>query len=114
MQRLPATLTMRAPRRRRAARRISGRMCRLAPRRRRRSEESSEAPSASRRHAEPLVAELRSFVDAVSGQGEAGVTGLQGAEALEVALEITRLIQRDSGKDGLAPGLLSAAAEEGA
>ncbi len=64
--------------------------------------------------AEPLVAELRSFVDAVSGQGEAGVTGLQGAEALEVALEITRLIQRDSGKDGLAPGLLSAAAEEGA
>ena len=48
--------------------------------------------------AEPLVAELRSFVDAVGSKTEPAVTGLQGAAALEVALEITRLIHSESGK----------------
>ena len=42
---------------------------------------------------EPLKLELRAFVESVKEKKEPTVTGQQGAAALEVALEITRLIQ---------------------
>ncbi len=61
---------------------------------------------------EPLVAELKAFVDTVRGQKEPEVTGQQGAAALEVALEITRLIQADSEERGVIPALAAVAAEE--
>jgi predicted dehydrogenase len=50
---------------------------------------------------EPLVAELGAFIETVRGQKEPAVTGQQGAAALEVALEITRLIQAESDSRGL-------------
>lgn len=62
--------------------------------------------------AEPLMAELSAFVDAVRGQKEPTVTGQQGAAALEVALEITRLINADAVKYGIGKGLVAAAASE--
>jgi len=61
---------------------------------------------------EPLVAELGAFIDTVRGQKEPAVTGQQGAAALEVALEITRLIQADSDRRGVGPGLAAAETEE--
>ena len=61
---------------------------------------------------EPLVAELGAFIDTVRGQEEPAVTGQQGAAALEVALEITRLIQSDSDWRGVGPGLAAAETEE--
>lgn len=51
--------------------------------------------------AEPLMAELTAFVDAVREQKEPTVTGRQGAAALEVALEITRRIHADAKKYGI-------------
>lgn len=42
---------------------------------------------------EPLKLELQAFIDAVQERREPTVTGQQGAAALEVALEITHLIQ---------------------
>ncbi|NNM30778.1 MAG: gfo/Idh/MocA family oxidoreductase, partial [Akkermansiaceae bacterium] len=41
---------------------------------------------------EPLKLELQAFVEAVTGRSAPAVTAQQGAAALEVALEITRLI----------------------
>ncbi len=61
--------------------------------------------------AEPLVAELRSFVDAAGGPNEPAVTGVQGAAALEVALEITGLIQAYPDAPGLDPRLSAAVAD---
>ncbi len=61
--------------------------------------------------AEPLLAELNSFVEAVRGQREPTVTGQQGAAALEVALEITRLIHRDAERYGIGKPLAEAVAE---
>ena len=58
------------------------------------------------------MAELNAFVEAVRGHKEPTVTGQQGAAALEVALQITRLIHADSEKYGIAQGLVAAAAEK--
>lgn len=62
--------------------------------------------------AEPLMAELTAFVEAVREQEEPTVTGQQGAAALEVALEITRRIHTDSEKYGIGRMAEAAAAEE--
>jgi predicted dehydrogenase len=62
--------------------------------------------------AEPLMAELTAFVEAVREQEEPTVTGQQGAAALEVALEITRRIHTDSEKYGIGRVAEAAAAEE--
>lgn len=62
--------------------------------------------------AEPLMAELTAFVEAVRDQEEPTVTGQQGAAALEVALEITRRIHTDSEKYGIGRLAEAAAAEE--
>ncbi len=59
--------------------------------------------------AEPLMAELNAFVEAVREQKEPTVTGQQGAAALEIALDITRRIHQDAEKYGIGKRLADGA-----